>query len=487
MAVIEGTEVMARRKRPPLGSMTGDADHTHPEATGMEATQQRQGIGEFMAAIEAGVGGRERTMDAEAEAGLRGDMRRMMSKPLMQPMAGEMAPKMSRPLTQQAPDQLATPPVAKPMMAQQQAPPAPETPPTEREGGDIPMERDVWKSQAAAAEFERRMETLQLEQQITQMRDVAGHHEARRDLLRREGEQKASEAELAERSAELRTSAADLLDRKAEHVETAANEQAALERLNTKTRADVTRQEGQMEAEDARRREQLANLSAEEKAAQFEAFQAEAEQEIQEIELQALEEQANARVLGASRGTGGTLGQQQSRSIMHARDRKVGRIGTQLDARRQLKDLGVAADDIRAQGAAAAAEHARSVSELQASVIAETGRRRAELIESEGRIDRDSTEQQADQQRLAAEMDGLNADNLRITSAQTFLRSDAEEKSATYARTAADITAWGLDNRPPIPDYVHIGKQQERQQTLRNLGSGLGLLGGAIDLFRKFF
>ena len=385
---------------------------------------------------------------------------------------------------------------------------------TEREGGAIPTTSDVWRSQQDAAEFERRIETLQTEEQIRQLRDTAAQHAARAEIARREGGQLVSQAGIAERRGELRTREAGVLEERvgaatervalledqAAHIEMESVERASIERDLTSGRADVLRQTGEIRAADERRQAELAGLSKEQRNAQLTAFVADASAQQAELRIEHLEEAAQMRVIGAAKGTGGAYTERLVQSAAGRMERKVGRIGAQVEARRRLRDIGVQADDIRMEGAAARAAHIETVSEMEAFLTEHTGQRRATLTELQGTLDARAkrvqareagTEEErirleADEARLAAEVDGLQADNLRIQAAQTFLRSDAERKSADYAATAARISDWALDNRPPIPDYIAIGKKQDRAQTIRNVGTAVGVIGGVASLGRSF-
>ena len=466
-------------------------------------------------------------------------------------------------------------PVAKPMMRASAAP-APLTGQpvlpqagrtlTERQGGAIPTTSDVWRSQQAAAEFERRIETLQTEEQIRQLRDVSAQHAAQAEVTRRQGAALTAQAGVVEQRAGLRERGAGILEERAGQVgqraglferqaeqlereargdearaghleeqatllgdqaaqaEATSTEQADILREQSSTRADVLRRTGDVQAADERRRAEILSLSKEQRNTQLQAFVADAQAQAVELRIAHLEEAAQMRVIGAAKGTGGAYTERLVQSAAGKMERKVGRIGTQVEARRRLRDIGVQTDDIQMEGAAARAAHIETVSEMQAFITERTGDRKAKLIEIQGlmegrrvRLDAkgrtvqaegartdaagrrlradearlrgeevaseaDRLRLEADEQRLAAEVDGLQADNLRIQAAQTFLRADAEAKSADYANTAARISDWALDNRPPIPDYIAIGKKQDRAQTMRSLGSAVGIIGGVASL-----
>ena len=485
MAVLTEPVGEARRKRPAIGRSMGGADHTHPEM-GAGQQQRTTRMGDFMKALEGSVYGEARTGEAQAEAGV-GVLKRTEKAPVAKVSMSRPAPAPGANAAQDGAQAVPASFAIKRVQQKDEPDPEPETPPTEREGGPIPMEKDVWKSQADAAEFERRMETLQLEDQIRQLRDVAEHHGQRSEIKRRQAEAKVAEADLSDRTSELRLEGAELLDRQGKHVRDAAAETAAIERRSSTDKADLTRREGEQQARDAERAAEIANLSADEKRAHFEAFKAEADAQIADLKIAHLEEAAQMRVVGASRGVGGGVVERHQASEAMKVQRQVGRIGTQVEARRALKDIGVAQADIRAEGALAKAEHARTTSEIEAVLVEWTGEKRAVLMEKEGDIKGEGLELRADEQRIASELDALNSENLRIQSAGLFLEQDAEKKAGEYASTAADITDWGLENRPAIPDYIAIGKEQERAQALRNLGAGLGIIGGAVNLFRSFF
>ena len=469
MAVITDTGTMGTPRRPPLG----------------RESVTPKGIEGFMSALSDSVYGEARTMETEGEAGLRPQVlmaqggNPQMSKPLTQRQAEPVA-KLSR----QAP----TPtPVANTAPAPTETPSEPEAPPTEREGGAIPTQRDVWRSQADAAEFERRLETLQSEQQITQLRDQAGQHRTAADLFRRQGVLATDQAGLAERRQAAGETQATLLDDQAAQAKTSADEQAALERLTGKTRADLERREGQQRVYDARRQQFIAEMNQDAKRAHFEAFQASANAEMEEMRIESQREQAQMRVAAAGRGAGGPVADAQLASVQADLERKTGVIGRQIDIKRELRDIGVNIHEAERVHARAREEHAETVSEMKAVLTEETANRRAALIEAEGDLARRGLEGRAESQRIAAAMDGLESTNLRIQGAQMFLRQDAQEKAASYAEGAADITDWALDNRPAIPDYIHIGKEQDRQAALRNLGAGLGIIGGVVGLAGRIF
>ena len=314
---------------------------------------------------------------------------------------------------------------------------------TEVEGGAIPTTTDEWKSKAEWEEYGRRQETVRGLREIAQ--------------IRRQAELDASRAKVAERESEIADAQKESMLAEGEQAIRQAQREAASLEVEAGLLSEVT--QAQLDQRDA----------------QIEEIGTAAAHAIEDAQLTADRERAEAAVMSAARGAGGSAVEQVQRDITAGAEREKGRIGTRRDIAQARLEAGktevTKRAEIQEERIAKQIYAIRGEALGEAERVLQTKDAEGNVVEGSG-IEVEYAGIQAIGRRAALAAAGYEA-----AAAGLRLDRDALESNAVFGERAADEGLDALVNRPPIPDWNAIGRKAERARRWGNASSIVSTVG----------
>ena len=315
---------------------------------------------------------------------------------------------------------------------------------------NIPKTTDEWQSKAEWEEYGRRQETVRGLREIAQMRRQAELDASRATVAKREADIAAGQQQQALAEGEMA-------------VRRAQREAASLE-TELGLLSDVTAA-------------QLAQRDA-----QIEEMGLAAQHAMEDAELTVMREKAEAQVLSAARGAGGSAVEAVQRSLTLEGQRKVGQIGARRDVAQARLQAGK--------------EELTARAEIQEQKIADQIYAiRGEALDQATRVLQETTGKGEEREvvpgsGIKVEYAGIQAIGRRAAlaaagyeTAAAGLRLDKQalEDNAVFGERAAEEGLDALVNRPPIPDWNAIGRKAERAQRWGRASSIASTVGSVVS------
>ena len=382
---------------------------------------------------------------------------------------------------------------------QTEQPPLDPPPPPDLRG--IPTTSDRWKSQDEWARFQRHYETEQGKLTIRTMREAA----------RRQRQQLAIYDKRISVQGSLRDAAIDQMNLDAHRATFLAGQgDEAVRRSNVE--ADLLMQEMGLAAHDQRRiaenaalamefhQEQAAEAEiqteaqVEQREAQIEIVTQDAQQAMLDTNLATDRANAEAAVLSAARGAGGSLIEQQETSREAQRTRQLGRIGAR--SRSQTKGIRASIKEVESRGkiakAAAVLSRKRAARQKQGAeerrkLIEDTDDIRANEIRTAGLHEEARLDIQSAQAAIASTRSGIQSWVHETNAHELGLDKEATRVNAELSEHAANLGVASLRDRPPIPDWIEIGKDAKKAQQWQTAGGIVSLFSAGLNLVSKIF
>ena len=379
----------------------------------------------------------------------------------------------------------------------------------ELEGGPIPTTENEWESRRLWEEYSRRQETAKVVRELAQMdaqrreatARAAVSDERRSIALGMKGTSRAQAAHALSVSTHLSTMSREAT--RAAGVEATLLEgeeaQRALEYRRTAEIAQIN-MDGATADIAALRAEagQLRVVTAAELAERdhrITELQEQARFDIEDANLDAERANAEAMVLSAARGAGGSLVEQQQAGIEAERERTTTRIARKRDvshaqltaqkrgitARGTIAQAKVRAATIKAGGRYQAEWKDKKTATERETLTRTQATTRAAELRTKGRLESARIALQASEMTIASDRATLASRTYEADSYDMLYDAQAERANAKFLKqTVADGKA-ALLARPPIPDWDAIGKKADRNARWSRwsgiIRTGIGIAG----------